>query len=275
MDRLPEEILRAILAYNLRIPHAEFLLYRDYYHGAAAPDPPRSASHLLVSKRWLRVGTPLLYECIRLRRPEHTAVVAQLLRAHPHVGAAVRCLRLEGGLGKELAHVAKHITGLRSLYVDVRVKSAHSIAGLKKALSMLNPVGLYIKEQTRHSTNKKMLEVRSLLYAHIKDGRWTSLRTVSLSNRCWHYAPLSRLADSLAQSSVEDFVCDVEDARRWIERGHIQNVTKLPSIQRVLCRGIALQKSTEQLLRKEGLLHADRPKFVFVHGGAMDDERPC
>ncbi|GJE91924.1 hypothetical protein PsYK624_080760 [Phanerochaete sordida] len=111
MDRLPEEILRDILAYDLRVPHAEFLFYRDW-HGDP-PALPRPACHLLVSKRWLRVGTPLLYECMRLKKPEHTAAIAQLFRAHPHVGAAVRCLRLEGGFGKELAHVAKHITGLR------------------------------------------------------------------------------------------------------------------------------------------------------------------
>ena len=61
----------------------------------------------------------------------------QLFRAHPRVAQGVRCLRLEGGLGKDLVHVAKQTTGLRCLYVDLQIKSAHSITGLRKALPLL------------------------------------------------------------------------------------------------------------------------------------------
>lgn len=180
---LPEEILREILVYNIHIPHAYFLRCWTGYESCGRRIACRSADALLVSKRWLRVGTPLLYACLVLSSPEHTRAVAALLREHPHVGASVRCLKLRGGLGKELGELARHLPNLQKLFIDLRIKAAHSVTGLKKALPLLAPIHLYLDRPRSSRDNKRVEEVRVALSGVIN--KWTSLvRAEHAVNQC-------------------------------------------------------------------------------------------
>ncbi|GJE91941.1 hypothetical protein PsYK624_080930 [Phanerochaete sordida] len=270
MDRLPDELLRETLSYNLLIPHAEFLYYHDRFDDD--PPAPRPARLLRVSKRWLRTGTPLLYECVRLRTPAHTAAVAQLFRAHPRVAQGVRCLRLEGGLGKDLVHVAKYTTGLRCLYVDLQIKSVHSIAGLEKALPLLKPVELYIREET-YRDNKTIIEARTILYSHIRSSAWSSLRTVSLSEKFHRLMPLEEFTQALEKSSIEELACDADDVQHLIADDTMQSFVEPPSLKRVVCRGITEEESMRALLKEKRWPQKTVRKFTFVHSGTKDERR--
>ena len=64
-DRLPDEILKEILAPHLRVSTENF-------ESMESPSPffmaDQTSSHVLVvNKRWMRVATPLLYEVVVLR----------------------------------------------------------------------------------------------------------------------------------------------------------------------------------------------------------------
>lgn len=282
--KVPEEILCKILSYNISISSVDFLRYVECWEHSRVS---RCCHLLLVSKRWLRIGTPLLYEFVWLSRPEHTASVATLLRADPHVGKAIRCLKLEGGLGKDLVHIAKLAPKLQSVYISLRIKSAESITGLKKAFPILKPVNLYIKEYI-YRDNKKSTEARTLLYAHIQN-KWTSLvsleliisfpkasliglppqRSVTFSD--WHRNMDDPLASALGDSSIEELVLQASDADDWIHSGHMRRVLQNPHLQRVVCRGITSERTTRKLLQQVHIPDADAQKFTFVHDGATDN----
>lgn len=160
---LAEELLREILRYLLVPPYADFLRFPnndaiprwsadwtvdDWWDASLGVEErverARPADVLLVCKTWLRIGTPLLYECVSVWAPRHTKAVAALLTREPQLGCAVRCLRLEGGMGKALATVVKHAAGFHTLYVSLHVKSSEGVVGLQKSAALMNPRALYI-----------------------------------------------------------------------------------------------------------------------------------
>lgn len=260
---LPDEILREILSYNISIPCDAFF---SFDVPPLFSPGPRHAYLLLVSKRWLRVGTPLLYECVELSNREHTSTLAELFRAQPHIGQAVRCLRLVGGYGKHLAHIAKLTPRLHSIYINLQIKSCDSIAGLKKALSIFNPVNLYIQENIC-KPNKNAMEVRTLVHTYVRDV-WKSLRTVSLPEGYFEMTP--QLVDTLAHCSMEEFICDAGDASSWVTHGQMRSILAAPRLKRVVCRGASLEARVRQDLQEGGYEPAVMDMFTFIRGTRHD-----
>ncbi|GJE97710.1 hypothetical protein PsYK624_139310 [Phanerochaete sordida] len=259
---LPDELLHEILSYNVKVLRSDFLeLDRDRHRWVVGPS--RNSDLLLVSKRWLRIGTPLLYECLQLTKPEHTSSVATLFRAQPNVGLAVRCLRLQGGLGRDLVHVAKYTPKLQHLLLDPQIKSADSIAGLKKAFPLFRASDLYLESDLaywRH--NKKVIAAWQLLYAYMREG--TFLRTLVLAD---HFRAMNNeFVDALAASSIEEISCDTHRAEEYITSGHMRRIIGSPRLQRVVCRGALAPERTHDLLRTNGFSAADVLKFSIVEG---------
>ncbi|GJE97708.1 hypothetical protein PsYK624_139290 [Phanerochaete sordida] len=266
---LPEELLREILSHNLTTALDAFFHFHFRWEGPARVlyVPPSRSSHLLlVSKRWLRVGTPLLYASLRLASPEHAGVVATLFRREPGVGRAVRWLRLEGGFGRDLGHVVKLAPGIHSVYVGLEMRSRDSVAGLKHAFAALSPVCLWIEDDA-HRGNRKIHEARMLLYTHIANV-WQSLKTVTLPEHCWMHLAL---AIPLAKSSIEELSCDAFDANKWIEEGLMGRILDAAHLRRVVCRGTTAERGMRRLLKVRGLAPADVAKFSFVHGPGDDN----
>ena len=112
---------------------------------------------MLVSKRWLRVGTPLLYSAVILWEPRHTKAVAALVKTHPALGKAIRMLRVEGGMGKDLYTIARNAPNVHALYLSVQMRSSEGISGLRRAMPMLNPTTLYLYSTTTRVTNKSVV----------------------------------------------------------------------------------------------------------------------
>lgn len=127
---------------------------------------------LLVSKRWLRVGSPLLYESVVLRTSSHTRTVATLIRQNPNLGRAVRQLKLFGGYGRDLHAVITAAPNLETVYLNMSMKSSDSLAGIKKAFSIMKPTRLYIEDRPARR-NKKSIELYNLLAENM--GKWSSL----------------------------------------------------------------------------------------------------
>jgi hypothetical protein len=89
---------------------------------------PRSSAHipaarirtapLLVSKRWLRIATPLVYNTLRIRSPSHAALVSRTFAANPALACHVRRLVLSG-VWPELAPVVRACTLLDTLDITL------------------------------------------------------------------------------------------------------------------------------------------------------------
>ncbi|GJE97700.1 hypothetical protein PsYK624_139210 [Phanerochaete sordida] len=265
---IPEELLREILLHNILPLHSDFLRFHEFDAVHYKLPPISRCSHLLlVNKRWNRVGTPLLYECLRISTFQHLWTVAKVLSADPQLGQAVRCLKLEGGFGRLLVTVAEAIPRVHSLHLVLRMPAGTVISGLGQALELLPDLTMLHIELESQLTGKKVTEARTLLYACIKD-RWTSLRTVGISDA---YNDVPALADVLAQSSIEELECRTHEMRDWCKNGAIRKILSCPSLQRIVCRGFKRKEKTKEILKKSGVADADIQKFSFVYH-ALDDD---
>ncbi|GJE97699.1 hypothetical protein PsYK624_139200 [Phanerochaete sordida] len=266
--RIPEELLREILLHNILPLHSDFLRFHEVYAGHYQLPPISRCGHLLlVCKRWNRIGTPLLYECLRISTHQRAAAVAKVLHANPELGQAVRCLKVEGGFGKGLAPIGKALPRVHSVHIVLRMKSGESILGLEQALKLfLGLTTLHIELESQHN-NKTVTEARTLIYECIKD-YWLSLRNVGISDA---YYDAAALADALAQSSIEEFECRAADLRDWSKKGIVQKILSCPSLQRIVCRGNKRVEKTRQILKDGGVADTDIEKFRFIHH-TRDDE---
>lgn len=128
-SRLPEELLRDILALLLCPTVRSFTAFPQVGWDSRKSDParaiqddsePASSDLLLASKSCLRVGTPLLYTSLYLSNAVHTNTVAQLLKTNPHIGKAIRHLRLDGGMGRDRYTIIKHAPRIHTIHPEAR-----------------------------------------------------------------------------------------------------------------------------------------------------------
>lgn len=151
-QHIPDEILHHILSFCLLVSVDDFCLFN-----AATPDDTapgnairRHAHLLLVSKRFLRIGTPLLYSAVHLSTESHAEGVAQLLRLDEYIGNDMQSLRVErGALGKSLYTILGLTPHLKAFFVDLRgLRPSDSTWAYANALKdgLLNPEALYVTQ---------------------------------------------------------------------------------------------------------------------------------
>ncbi|KAF7373611.1 F-box domain-containing protein [Mycena sanguinolenta] len=100
-NRIPDEIVSEILTPLLK--HSDEV-FRDQSEKALL-DPDHSASrYLLVSKSWLRVSTPLLYNVVILRTTAQAEALQTVLKTNKEFGLFIKKLRVEGWLRQCDAH---------------------------------------------------------------------------------------------------------------------------------------------------------------------------
>ncbi|EKM49654.1 uncharacterized protein PHACADRAFT_154152 [Phanerochaete carnosa HHB-10118-sp] len=181
--QLPEEILEHVLRLVLSVSEREFCKFRDNTlgQGRGWVSLSTSAGHapvshlLLISRRWLRIGSPLLYEGVVLREQKHTKAVAHIISFDTHLGEEIKYLRLEGGLGKHLPVVLAHAPNVHTLYISLHVPASEAIRGLHKALSLVHPRKLYIYYRTSEfRSTKAMREAKRYLQSAIAT-QWETL----------------------------------------------------------------------------------------------------
>lgn len=163
LSNLPEETIHEILSLCITPLHFFGKYDRSGYSGNPPADR-RNSQLLLVSKQWLRIGTPILYRHLRLTNQERTRTVAQVLAANEGLGLAIRALRLEGGMGRELGKIVSCAPNIESLYLArYTIRYNDSLAGLRRALPHLNVKKLYYERDLRLHSNKNTEEVEALL----------------------------------------------------------------------------------------------------------------
>lgn len=183
VSALPEELLHRILSYHFHRSIDAFCgdptedTTQDFLP-VESTDPSRLPVHpasnaLLVSKRWLRIGTPLLYRFLSLSTTQHTQSVAVLLRANPSLGRAIHHVRLRGGCGNDLKVVLGATQNVESLSITLEnMKAKDSIVGLRSVLPMLNPSALYLS--LLWTSTENLQEVSNALMSAISK-EWISL----------------------------------------------------------------------------------------------------
>ena len=153
-NRVPEEILRDILKYSTSVSLVDIFMKLN----TRVMDPPSSARAglLLVCKRWLRVGTPLVYETVVLDCEDKIRKLARTLRHNPILGSMVRNLRVDGGYGLPFWMVAKLFSKVCVFAINIKTLSKSYNSGLSRALQHFDPTELYVhgfgeKDKTKKS----------------------------------------------------------------------------------------------------------------------------
>ncbi|KAL5525638.1 hypothetical protein ACEPAG_6974 [Sanghuangporus baumii] len=136
---LPDELVKEILSEILSVPEDEFS-----YVGPSSPFGRKVSSSsdvLLVSKRWLRIGTPLLHECVVLRSSAQANSFYGFIKGKvgSQVKGYVRRMRLEGSFGAVVGKIFAILPGISDLYLRLPVTREENVHGLVQGLPKLNP----------------------------------------------------------------------------------------------------------------------------------------
>ncbi|TDL29973.1 hypothetical protein BD410DRAFT_780490 [Rickenella mellea] len=147
MKKLPDEILKEILMPPLQVPDGEFS-----FTGRACDSPfgrtaRNSASLLVVSKQWMRVATPLLYEVVVIRSTVQAKALAYAIESNKTLGMFIKRLRMEGGFGKAPAQFIASAPNIRELFVTLDLWSIDNPSGLCSALSGMDLSRLVINHK--------------------------------------------------------------------------------------------------------------------------------
>ena len=136
-SKLADELTHQILSDVLLVPDERF---SDT--GATSPFSDAkfsSAVVLLVCKRWLRVGTPALYETAVIRSQPQAKAFSAALKNNETLGAMVKKLRLEGSYGTYPGIVAQKCPDIRDFCFTLNLFSSVSCSGLIELLGRINP----------------------------------------------------------------------------------------------------------------------------------------
>lgn len=172
---LSDEVLRDILTTCLAVPPEVF--FRFPTQTPRNSKTSRNSQILLVSKKWLHIGRPLLYSSVKLSTTSQTKSLSIVLKDNPRLGSAVRSLRMEGGYCKELLAIVDLASNINSIYIDLEVLSSDSIVGLRKALPILQPTNVYLHQVNLYGLRKQNRNIEDLreLVESTLTKRWTTL----------------------------------------------------------------------------------------------------
>ncbi|KAJ7681495.1 hypothetical protein B0H17DRAFT_1076149 [Mycena rosella] len=176
-SRIPDEILHEILSPALKVPEEAF--------SATSIQSPfsrdeSSSAFLLVSKSWLRVATPLLYNVVIIRSKAQAQVLAIVFRANPDLGRFVRKLRVEGGYAISMHKILQTSKNITDLFITVNITSADNTCGLCRGLPSIDPARVIIDCSPAYYPYKGCNKLVDVLKECIQ--KWKNLTVVQVSH---------------------------------------------------------------------------------------------
>ena len=139
VDSLPDELVKEILSEILVVSEDDFI-----YVGPSSPFGCKvvpSSEVLLVSKRWLRIGSPLFHECVVLRNSAQANAFYGFIKGKigGQVRGYVRRVRLEGNFGAIIGKIFAALPNITELSLRLPGCREENVTGLVQGLSGVNP----------------------------------------------------------------------------------------------------------------------------------------
>ncbi|KAK7046852.1 hypothetical protein R3P38DRAFT_3176137 [Favolaschia claudopus] len=144
-NRIPDEIISEILSPALRVSDTTFSTLTSV--AGASPFltfSESSSAYLEVSKSWLRVGTPLLYNVVAIRSTAQAQALAATLTTNPDLGCFIKKLRVEGGYDMHMLTIIRAAQKISDVYLSLVFDKSDNASGLRKALPLLDPVRIIV-----------------------------------------------------------------------------------------------------------------------------------
>lgn len=166
---LPDEILKEILSPALQIPDRLFASIDVDGPSPFAKYERSTSAYLLVSKDWLRVATPLLYNVVVLRSKAQIQALAWALKSTPELGTFIKKLRIESGYNTSLSSVFQAAKNLSDLCLSLEIYSHDNVSGICKGLTLIQPRRIIIYDPIKHARpfNQRVLQLFEDLIALI------------------------------------------------------------------------------------------------------------
>ncbi|GJE87429.1 hypothetical protein PsYK624_035120 [Phanerochaete sordida] len=266
---LPEELISEILRHALHAPPDVFLdpaHDRAWFARPDAPPSPLAGSALLrVSRRWRRIGTPLLFAALWLSRAAHTRTVLRVLRESPALGALVRDLRLDGGFVPELRDAVALMPGVRNVHLSWVAGKGHDTDGLWEVMPMLRPRRLWLgTADFVEEGRQELVRLMNLLATCFVDS-WDTLEFVHLI----HWYPMLRvIADALQHApALKTMSVHAEDVYNWSWSADSLSFLDNPSLQTILCRTSENLRAARDFLEKRGVKKRITDRLTLVSEG--------
>ncbi|KAI8986234.1 hypothetical protein BD414DRAFT_488058 [Trametes punicea] len=166
LNRLPEELLDAILDETLTLPSSSFLEWHDAGTYGCKPTST-SADVLLVCKTWARVGQCHLYEGIILRRKKQAETLAHTLladkkgvtRAGVPLAERIRRLRIDKVQCKHVKDILRLAVKVQDLHLSLAVPASAGPIDWLAAFRSISPRRLYLQEtENTYSNNERLID---------------------------------------------------------------------------------------------------------------------
>ncbi|KAJ7505791.1 hypothetical protein B0H11DRAFT_2272570 [Mycena galericulata] len=171
-SHIPDEIIHEILYLALRVPDEAFSAI-----SARTPSPvlasESSSAYLLVSKSWLRVGTPLVYNVVILRSKAQAQALAVALGSNPALGQFIKKLRVEGGYAISMLKILQTAKNLTDLYLSLDIEKSDNACGMCRGLPLIDPVRVILHCGPMYYSNIPMAKLVEVLADSIPE--WKNL----------------------------------------------------------------------------------------------------
>ncbi|KAJ6524554.1 hypothetical protein B0H19DRAFT_1200262 [Mycena capillaripes] len=143
-NHIPDEIISEILSPALRVSDATFCAMSESGASPFMKFSESSSAYLVVSKAWLRVATPLLYNVVAIRSKAQAQALAATLTTNPALGRFIKKLRVEGGYAISMLKILQTSPNITDLFLSLAIASPDNACGLCRGLPLANPVRVII-----------------------------------------------------------------------------------------------------------------------------------
>ncbi|KAJ7505743.1 hypothetical protein B0H11DRAFT_1975955 [Mycena galericulata] len=233
---IPDEITHEILYPALRVP--------DEVFSAISPRAPStvvssesSSAYLLVSKAWLRVGTPLVYNVVIIRSKAQAQALAVALRSNLDLGRFIKKLRVEGGYAISMLKILQTAKNLTDLYLSLDIEKSDNACGLCRGLPLIDPVRVILHCGQMYYSTKSVAKLVDALAESIP--KWKNLVVFEVPHH--DYEIRSSIANTISEAlkaSPTLHTLVVSDPRRELFRGgrvalYILTIAANPSLKHI------------------------------------------
>ncbi|KAK7059654.1 hypothetical protein R3P38DRAFT_3168110 [Favolaschia claudopus] len=272
-DTLPNDILFEILSLVLHVPDAKFATLS---RNASATSPfltrsQSSSAYLLVSKSWLYVGTPLLYNTVVLRSKAQAQALAATLTTNPDLGRFIKKLRVEGGF-EDLMHTILALSrNITDIFITLNLASSDNPRGLCTGLPLINPVRVIVETTELEMTPRVARELYMVIQKCV--GTWRQLVQFESSLLFVFDETMSQLLNQA--SCLHSLVLwNKYDARHL--QSTIEKMAKNPALKSIrFVQGVSSAKQgyDQDFERVLYDLFKEKPRFIDMLNLADSDEK--
>ncbi|KAJ7602367.1 hypothetical protein DFH06DRAFT_1115663 [Mycena polygramma] len=254
-NHLPDEIISEILSPALRVSDATFSAMTSSADSPFMTFSESTSAFLVVSKAWLRVATPLLYNVVVLRSKAQAQSLAATLKASPTLGRFIKKLRVEGGYAISMFKILQASINITDLFLSLEIARSDNTCGLIRGLPLVDPVRVILKTRDLGSSlgyqeDRKLAQTLEKCIP-----TWKKLRVLEMPHR-----------RSYNMDVISKALSQAPNLGTLVLRGHEYQPYQIPEYMRIIAANPSLKR-----IRLERPLGSEPPAYVLENVQRLKD----